>query len=453
MVGTSPAVGTPRDRRSGKSLHESGREAAAKFPVPPPRRVKCFSRSQTGITLPKQRQRTENSKPRRLPMPSDDLADSAPGRRTWGDSDDVIELQSQLAAMGIELSLDAVRNRVRLAEQRLNSHDKPKGLRGVFPLRLPVPRTGGTSERPRTARQSADEAIEQEIGRVKRPSTARARLEHGVAARPALSPVWAEGSDSDNELVDDEDMSTCLPDIDSIHVDDSTSETASGIMGLSDMLPEEGIPEDSSQGSIVHKPNEDTAHNAQGILTKREWEHGSLWEWGNPNKTSEIESTPRAATTSHGAGAGRDEPGPVLVGAAGYGAWSGEERLCVSPAFGLPVQRASHVLTGESASPSVCPTARRPPRTAIRPATPRSMPRSRMGSMSTVVLSPRTNLRQSMGMWTAPNTPGPGAYNISPRMRKGATFAKDRKLAPTSTEVCFCCHLLLLLHCQWLETL
>lgn len=437
MVGTSPAVGTPRDRRSGKSLHGSGREAAAKrheFPVPP-RRVKIFSKSQTGITLPKQRQRTENSKPQRLPMPSDDLADSAPGRRTWGDSDDVTALQSQLAAMGIELSLDALRNRVRLAEQRLNSHDKPKGLRGAFPLRLPVPRTEGTSERPGTARQSADEAIAQELGRVKRPSTARARLEHGVAARPALSPVWAEGSDSDNELVYDGDMSTCLPDIDSLHVDDST-------------WTEDGTPEES----IFHKPNEDTAHNAHGILTKREWEHGSLWEWGNPNKNSEIESTPQAATRSHGAGAGRDEPGAVLVGAAGYGAWSGED---VSQTFGLIVQTASHVLTGESArsaSPSVCPTARRPPRTAGRPATPRSMPSSRTGSKSSVGLSPRTNLRQSMGMWTAPNTPGPGAYNISPRARKGATFSKDRKLAPTSIEVCFICHLHLPLHCLWLET-
>jgi hypothetical protein len=50
-------------------------------------------------------------------------------------------------------------------------------------------------------------------------------------------------------------------------------------------------------------------------------------------------------------------------------------------------------------------------------------------SSSFAGISPRTNVRERMGMWSGPNTPGPGAYDVGERNTLGGTLftAVDRK--------------------------
>jgi len=377
----------------GAGSSARARKKPSDFPVPPPRRVKCFSTSETGIALPKPRRApaAREKAPRlgSLPRPGQFASSGSPRDSSAEQADDAILLQAQLAAMGIEISLDTVRERVRMAEQRLNSQG------GLFPLQPPAPVFENANSRPGTARTRPDDTARRatSTSRAKRPATARARLEHSIAAKPMLSPVLSPDDDSDFELLDDEMRS---PD------------EALEVMEVDFPAAASGVPEDDKD---LNKP-EVTTKKAEvspisptnNGVTQVEWAHGSLLSWGNPHMMDDAtESTtcePPKSTCEH-------------------------QRFKLT----MPATRGRTCQPAQTARPPARPS----PRTLSRPVSARSMDSGSKASM--VGLSPRTNVRTYMGIWAGPNTPGPGAYNVPEPTRKGATFSKDRKLAPTSTEV------------------
>jgi hypothetical protein len=466
MHGTTaggPKGRVPRKAARSASQAGAGRIAASREPrerpreyVHKPRRVTRLSIPATGIALPTQREMSRCRMSADSPAVS--ASSAASGRQTrpptgaHGHSPltNTVELQAQLAALGIELANDTIRERVRIAEERLASQTLTVCLGSSISSGQAlsdgrVRSSVASSRSPKSAPR-----VFQGSGRCmrKRPSTARARLEHGTAShmaeqaptriradRAELSPA---SGDEDVELgiMDDQDASAsrCLPDEVLRSECDASSErtepkllsTHTGVDMLNgDTVMGNGISRadeyDQDLSNTLDKGHEFVETNTLcSLQTKKEWDTGSIWEWGNPNilgsrniSESEQESIPS---------------GPV-------------PRLRLSPRCHAPsslkagISRSAHL----SLYPSSGSASARPFGSASR-------------SKSAVVgLSPRTNVREPMGIWACPNTPGPGAYQVAERTIQGGNlyaevngkkvygrsnkFGNEPRLAPTPKEV------------------
>ena len=406
-----------------------------------PRRVKRLSMPTTGMALPKpdgrQPSRVETSRARVLAdSPAGSTASAISGRATRPPAHtpghggplctDATALQAQLQALGIELDIDTVRERVRIAEERL--------ARQRVSVRLgPGPaandRTGsdswnGVSPPPRSP-ESANGIMR------KRPSTARARLEHGAASQVAAQTRSgpALGGDGDVELgiMEDDDeeesASRCLPD-DVLKGEcdaggERTAENMPSTQTDADIIPDGNAV---SQSEKAHQDEIDDLAEPKmlrGLQTKKEWDNGSIWEWGNPNRMD-----------SHGGSEGKVQPPTHSRGQV--------------PKLRLPARCDAPSSPKAATSRSARPLLHSSRSTLSRPFTPRS-------GAAFAGLSPRTNLREPMGIWACPNTPGPGAYHVAERTTQGGNlyanisgkrvygrsskFGNEPRLAPTPTEV------------------
>jgi hypothetical protein len=145
-------------------------------------------------------------------------------------------------------------------------------------------------------------------------------------------------------------------------------------------------------------------------------EHGSLWEWGNPcacvsKKVVEMTSQVHK-TTARGSSIGEGKSGQPI------------------PFFRLPDASCSSAERGggKAWEPACHALSARPVATASKHVRPKS---------AFVGLSPRTNLREPMGIWAGPNVPGPGAYNVRERSALGSKFGKVPRFDLTPSEVTF----------------
>ena len=467
MHGTTP--GGPKGRvprKASRSASQAGvgRIAASREPrerpqeyVHKPRRVTRMSIPATGIALrtPREMSRCRMS----ADSPAVSASSAASGRQTRpttgapGHSPlctNAVELQAQLAALGIELALDTVRERVRIAEERLASQTLTVCLgssasSGQALSDGRVRSSVASSRSPESAPR-----VFQGSGRCmrKRPSTARARLEHGTAShvaeqaptriradRAELSPA---SGDDDVELgiMDDQDASAsrCLPDEVLRSECDANSErtepklllTHTGVDMLNgDTVTGNGISRadeyDQDISSTLDKGHDFVETNTLcSQQTKKEWDTGSIWEWGNPNilgsrNISECKQEPILS-------------GPV-------------PRLRLSPRCHAP----SSLKAGISRSAHLSPYP------SSRSASARPFGSASRSKSAVVGLSPRTNVREPMGIWACPNTPGPGAYQIAERTMQGGNlyaeingkkvygrsnkFGNEPRLGPTPTEV------------------
>ena len=419
-----------------------------------PRRVSRLSILATGIALPTPREMSRCRMSADSPAAS--ASSAASGRQTRPTTGDpghsslctnTVELQAQLAALGIELPLETVRERVRIAKERLASQTLSVCLGSS--ASSGQARSDGRSSVVWSSRspQSAPRVF-QGSGRCmrKRPSTARARLEHGTvshvaeqaptrirADRAELSPA---SGDEDVELgiMDHRDASRCLPDeVLRCECDASSERTEQKLLSTHtsiDMLIghtvtgngiSRGDEHEQDLSSTLDKGHDFVETNTLcSLQTKKEWDTGSIWEWGNPNTLGSLNISES-----------KQEPvpsGPV-------------PRLRLLPRCHAPsslkagMNRSAHL----SPYPFSGSASARPFGSASR-------------SKSTVIgLSPRTNVRGPMGIWACPNTPGPGAYQVGERTMQGGNlfaeingkkvygrsskFGNEPRLAPTPTEV------------------
>jgi hypothetical protein len=433
-------VGSVQTPRTARSCPKAPPTRPEKMLRAPPRKVKCFSTSSTGIAVPAQRGGRAAS-----------ASSAASGRETRPTTAvtpeeqrgaEAVALQRQLSMLGIQLPLDDVRERVRMAQQRL-----------MLKLSADV---AAERERPSTARRTADSTPRSQSGlqqQRKRPSTARARLERVFQAKgqnapvleTALAPEFLSEDDDDSnfERVEDEHTSRCLPDDvlraeldERLWKEDVDFEDTSAQLQHTDLMTgkesispvpteystldweEQGFEAAGSQEVTVHhgadvKGGGEAQQSTRAIVAvqirERLWEHGSMWEWGNPNSSAAPStSATQASSLKPNAASTRKNETSVQVAQV--------PRLALPPRH---TGQGAVTCASLSARPA---TASAPSSSPRRPATARLLGKSSRPQSAVVGLSPRTNLREPMGIWAGPNTPGPGAYDVAERRTNGGNY-------------------------------
>ena len=470
---------TPRGPK-GRLPHKRGIKAPKEFParpeLPAPRRVRCFSESHTGISLPKQK-REEVGRGRKKTGASRASSSAASGRETRPTTaftpdthigsassynDDGLLLQAQLAALGIELPLHVVRERVRMAEHRLAfaTESTPDASRRFHfgGMRLVGPHNGEMQVRMPQDTPNFSTSRQQR----QRPSTARARLENhsdwlspateiagvitateiaGVnhcegddwVVKPAqegdLAPLNVDVMDTDTSAQSQfenlltpgkESISPVLSEHSTSDIEEFVGEASSSLVSTTheEAIVDAARPEADSPVQAFSKEAVLAACGDEyaGIPTQKEWEHGSLWEWGNPNASTSqrVSDMLTAAPQMQAVALNPSRPKSATV--------NHVPKLALLPHHNGPVAVTARPSAQSPSRPSFSRASERP--ASARPSTTGGKKSKYVG------LSPRTNLREAMGIWACPNTPGPGAYNVAERKTQGGNCYVDVRQSP-----------------------
>jgi len=156
-------------------------------------------------------------------------------------------------------------------------------------------------------------------------------------------------------------------------------------------------------------------------------EHGSLWEWGNP--CARVSKQVVEMTSQRSQGPISQDSRVHKTTATGSSIGEGKSGQPI-PLFRLPDASCSSSERGggKAWEPACHALSARPVATTSKHVRPKS---------AFVGLSPRTNLREPMGIWAGPNVPGPGAYNVRERSAVGSKFGKVPRFDLTPSEVTF----------------
>ena len=524
---------SPKTPRSSRSRDATGsahtRSSTSEVPHAPeggPRKVKSFSTSATSRADPRCRPLSDLSTARTL---SGFSTPASPHGHIDFCGNDASILQVQLAALGIHLAIDDVRNRMRLAENKLltpqqyaekqmesvqHSADKAeiKEMKADF--------RAGPSWHPcsyqHIHRRSADQKLilshvefNTPPKQRKRPATAKGRLQKvhdqkSPVRGAEMSPELLTEDDDDTclwttkfERVDDADIGRCGLDdflrgqcdvsgdcspvvatcgrlscgyadrrtlldapaplaVDllerdaSAHSQDAHLLTPSCKESISPVLSAHSILEierDSDMSSLHDIDARSTGGDERvlnevaerlplsisdrdrSVTVRKEnlGEHGSLWEWGNPGACVSKQVVEMASKRSQGPIYQNSKVHKTTARGSSIGEGKSGQPI---PFFRLPDASCSSADRGggKAWEPACRALSARPVATASKHVRPKS---------AFVGLSPRTNLREPMGIWAGPNVPGPGAYNVRERSAVGSKFGKVPRFDLTPSEVTF----------------